>query len=178
MDTMLKIPTVQEYNRLVDVTSGDDAKMHWRHIFSWANDTEDEFKLGAVLRAVYGCDSPNLRFNGYIAARYEGVGFRPACGLTTETKLPEDERVVMGTLYMAGKPVKVPQNPTADGDVTAYIPGSKLEMRDPLDDPDYQVMGYRVGNAVVADRCLLTMISYKDIEKHSSGRRKTECLLR
>lgn len=31
-------------------------------------------------------------------------------------------------------------------------------------DTDYQVMGYRVGDAVVVDRCLLYWIPYEDIE--------------
>lgn len=46
-----------------------------------------------------------------------------------------------------------------------YIPGSKLEMWESLSDPNYQVIGHRVGNVAVADRCSLNWISYEDIKK-------------
>ena len=41
---------------------------------------------------------------------------------------------------------------------------SRKELQEAMADTDYQVMGYRVGDAVVADRCLLYWIPYEDIE--------------
>ena len=167
MNTTLRIPTNREYDQLIKVTGGDDAKMHWKRILSWVNDTKNEYELKALRRA----------YRGYISARNYGwstaserdvrYGFRPACSLLPETlaHVKDGEQVVLGTLDMNDSPVKVPQIPNYSGDITSYVPGASLELRKPLDDPDFQVMGYRIGNAAVADRCLLNMISYADINK-------------
>lgn len=45
-----------------------------------------------------------------------------------------------------------------------YIPGATLEMREALDDPDFQVQTIKVGDILVCDRNLLKMISWIDIE--------------
>lgn len=165
--SVLRIPTNGEYDRLVEVTGGDDAKMHWLHIFSWVNDTGNEYELDTSSRAHRGYNSARLWNNSSSGSRIVYVGFRPACDLPPEAlaSVKDGEQMVLGTLYMTGEPVKVPKYPTYNGDIAAYIPGSTLELREPLDDPDYQVAGYLVGDALVADRCLLNMISYEDIEK-------------
>lgn len=166
MDTALRIPTNEEYDQLIKLTGGDDTKVHWRHVFSWVTDTENEYGLDTSYRAIRGGSSTRIYDWTTSSGRDADCGFRPACDLSPDalTSVKEGERMVMGTLYMAGEPVKVPKNPVANGDITAYVPGSKLELREALIDPDYQVMGFRVGNAVVADGCLLNMISYADIE--------------
>ena len=165
MPITLRAPTKREHDQLIKVTGGDNAKMHWFRIFSWANDTESEYGLNMPERALRGYASYHYWDWLHASRRYASLGFRPACDLASEAMETENEPIVMGTLYMGGEPVKVPKNPTRNGDITAYIPGAKLEMREPLPIPDYQVMGYRVGNAAIADRCLLNMISYEDIEK-------------
>lgn len=171
MDTALRIPTNEEYDQLIKLTGGDDTKVHWRHVFSWVADTENEYGLDTSFRVDRGCLS--ARYLNWSSSGYRGVnlGFRPACDLSPDALTPvkEGERMVMGTLYMAGEPVKVPENPTGNGDIAAYIHGSALELREALDDPNYKVMGYRIGGAVIADRCLLNMISYSDIEANVVG---------
>ncbi len=64
---------------------------------------------------------------------------------------------------MDSKPVKVPQSPTRNGDIPDYIPGAKLEMREALDDPSYQVQAIKAGDVLIADRVLLKNISWDDI---------------
>lgn len=59
-------------------------------------------------------------------------------------------------------------------DILNYIPGTNLEMREALNDPAYQVVGIRVGNALIADRCLLKMISCDDINRNSKEVGKAE----
>lgn len=158
----MRIPTNQEYDKLVALTDGANEKMHWERIFSWVNDTENEFRLVSPNRAVRGYPSARYWIDSRAEDRDMSIGFRPAVeGLTSEGEL-----CVIGTLYMDEKPVKVPQNPTNVGDIVDYIPGAKLEIREPLDDPDYQVTGFHLGNGVfVADRVLLKNISYADIEE-------------
>ena len=156
----MRIPTNQEYDKLVALTDGANEKMHWERIFSWVNDTENEFRLVSPNRAVRGYPSARYWIDSRAEDRDMSIGFRPAVeGLTSEGEL-----CVIGTLYMDEKPVKVPQNPTNVGDIVDYIPGAKLEIREPLDDPDYQVKGFHLGNGVfIADRVLLKNISYEDI---------------
>lgn len=166
VNSRLRVPTDREYGQLVDVTGGDDSKMHWDRMLSWINDAENEYGLDESYRAYRGYDSAR-HWNYYSSGnRNTDIGFRPACDLPSETlaSVRNGERMVMGTLYMGNEPVKVPQNPAWNGDIAEYLPGATLELREALDDQDYQVIGYRVGDAVIADRCLLKMISYEDIE--------------
>ena len=75
---------------------------------------------------------------------------------------------------MDGKPVKVPQNPTRNGDVLDYIPGAKLEFRKAMNDAAYQVRAIKVGDVLIADRVLLRSISWVDL----AGEGRKEVLLR
>ena len=164
----MRIPTDQEFDRLMDVTHEDDSLSHWKKMYSWVNDKENRYGIPASARAVRGYGS--ARFWSYRNATYQNVtvGFRPAVDLepgALSSDIRDGESVVIGTLYMDGKPVRVPQNPTWDGDIAAYVPGAKLEMRPVLDDPAYQVTAIKVADGVfVVDRALLKNISYEDIE--------------
>ena len=163
----MRIPTNQEYDKLIDLTNGAAEKMHWWEMYSWVDDTEDELGLPEWARVVRGYHSARHWNNSTATSRHVGVGFRPVIEpMPTDTLPSEGELCVIGTLYMDGKPVKVPKNPVQNGDIVNYIPGTKLEMRKPLDAPDYQVTGFHLGNGVfVADRVLLRYISYADIEE-------------
>lgn len=167
----IRIPTNKEYDKLVELTGSNNEKMHWKNIFSWVNDTENDYNLDSLYRARRGHYSARYRSNRSAPTRDVHLGFRPACELDTDTIIVDTKTgdlVVIGTLYMDGKPVKVPQNPTWNGDITDYIPGAKLEMREALDDPAYQAAGIYIGNGIaVADRILLKSISYQDIETTS-----------
>lgn len=156
-----------EWNRLVDLTDGDDAKIHWKGMASWVNAPENKRNLPPAYRANRGCNSAHFWYYDSASIRGICLGFRPACIPASDTlisEVKEGESTVIGTLYMGGKPVKVPKKPTWDGDVEDYIPGATLEMREALEDPAYQVTGIRVEYAFIADRCLLKKISYEDIE--------------
>ncbi len=157
----MRIPTDKEWDRLVEVTGGDDSVMHWSGMTSWVNKVD---LRNLALRAYRGYFSARLRLNSTTSIRFPYLGFRPAIDITADTRFKDGATVIMGTLFMDGQPVRVPQHPFSDGDVQKYIPGTALEMHPALDDPDYQVVGIRVGNAIIADRNLLCMISYEDIE--------------
>lgn len=163
----MRIMLDREWDWLIDLTNGDDAKIHWAEMFSWVNDPENKRRLPMECRSYRGYNSARCWIYNSASTRSVNLGFRPVCipasdTLISETK--EGESIVIGTLYMGGKPVKVPQVPTRDGDITNYTPGFSLEMREPLEDPAYQVTGIRVGDVFVADRNLLKCISYEDIE--------------
>lgn len=164
----MRIVLDSEWDKLVDLTGGDNAKIHWERMASWVSDPENESMSSRTVRATRGyylARDRHYNSASYVCAL---IGFRPAVdGLITDTVLSEIKEggsAIIGTLYMHDKPVRVPQKPTWNGDVEDYIHGAKLEMREALPDLAYQVTGIRVGDAFVADRCLLKYISYKEIE--------------
>jgi len=164
----MRIPTDGEYDRLVALTYGSNDEIYWGRMATWIKSGMPWCNIPSKVRAVRGYYSARNWNDRNVLNRYESVGFRPAVEIceadTLGSDIQEGQFCVIGTLYMDGQPVKVPTNPTDTGDITAYIPGAKLEMRKAMDDPQYQVTGFRVGNALIADRALLNMISYEDIE--------------
>ena len=165
----VRLPTCKEYDLLAkDVEESNDI-MHWESMYSWCQDADPDW---APNRAARGDHSVRYWLSSRAEYRYVRVGFRPAVEILDPDILGPDGTIVMvGTLYMDGKPVKVPQNPTKDGDIPDYIPGTKLEMREALDDPSYQVKAIKAGGILIADRVLLKNISWMKVEKNipSSG---------
>lgn len=104
----IRIPTNKEYDKLVELTDGDNEKMHWEEMCSWVNDTENKPKLPEWARAVRGYHSARGWgwYHGSATSRHVYVGFRPAIEvLPTDTLPSEGELCVIGTLYMDEKPV-------------------------------------------------------------------------
>ena len=98
--------------------------------------------------------------------RSVGVGFRPAVEILNPGILgPDGAAIMIGTLYMDDKPVKIPQNPIWNGDIPDYIPGAKLELGAPVQDAAYQVQAIKVGNILIADRVLIKNVSWNDLHK-------------
>ena len=92
------------------------------------------------------------------------IGFRPAFEIQNPDALGSNKVVTVGTLYMDGRPVRVPEKPVLNGDIWSYVPGSKLELRPALEDPAYQVRAIKAGNTLIADRTLLKYASWNDIQ--------------
>lgn len=67
---------------------------------------------------------------------------------------------------MDGQPVEVSKNPVWDGDIPNYIPGAKLELREPAPTLEYQIKAVRIGDILIADRVLLANISWNDLREH------------
>lgn len=172
-ESKMWLPKDKEWDRLVELTDGDNDIMHWDAMGAW---TEKHLRSRADASEVPPKEITAYRGHLSVMAKYRAlrrcrnahIGFRPAYIQSPYTQLfaraREGESAVIGTLYMGGKPVKVPQNPTWYGDIEDYIPGASLEMRKAMDDPAYQVTGIRVGDVFIADRCFLKNISYEDIE--------------
>ncbi len=163
----MRIPTDDEWDRLVEITGGNTYIIHWRWMASWVyaheiktNRQEDRANRGYSSALCWDYD--------LASCREVAVGFRPTIDIpgadTLLSGLKDGDTAIIGTLYMNGQPIKVPEYPNAFGDIQKYAPGATLEMHPALDDPDYQVVGIRVDNAIIADRNILSMISYEDIE--------------
>lgn len=69
-----------------------------------------------------------------------------------------------GTLFMEGEPVRVPQVPVFHGDIVSYSRGAKLSFGPAVGDPEYTIYTIAVGGVFIADRVLLSDISYADIK--------------
>lgn len=41
----MRLPTNKEYDKLVKLTGGDNAKMHWDRMFSYVDDTDDQSRI-------------------------------------------------------------------------------------------------------------------------------------
>lgn len=157
----MRLPVCAEWDRMADVTGGDDAIMHWRKMFSWCQDMDEDYPSGRTTRGYY-----SARLWGYnsISYRHANLGFRPVFELLgTDSLDPDGTVVIAGTLYMNDRPVMSPTNPTWYGDVTDYVPGARLALGPAIDDPAYQVWAIRIGRALVADRVLLKNISWEDL---------------
>ena len=158
----MRLPTCGEYNLLATATKEDNSLLHWKKMYSWCQDVDPD---RAPHRVIWGNHSAHYWSNNPVKFRHTGVGFRPAFEILNPDSLTPDGTIItVGTLYMDGKPVKVPQNPTQNGDVSDYIPGAKLEMREALDDPSYQVKAIKADDVLVADRVLLKNISWNDTQ--------------
>lgn len=178
MNKKMRIPTDKEYDKLVEVTGGNDEKMHWKDMFSHVDDTENEYNLSATLRAYRGYYSARTWYSHSASNRNVFLGFRPAVDLnpaSLPSDIKEGDTLVIGTLYMNGTPVPVPENPVFDGDIEDFVLEASLELRVALKDPKYQMTGIYIGDGVVvADRVMLKYISYLD-SKHSIAV-SNECL--
>lgn len=167
MNITMRIPRNTEYDRLMDMTHEDDSLSHWRDMCSWVNDKENRYGIPASSRAYRGYYSARTWYCIIATFQSAYVGFRPAFTLDSDTMGFEPkpgELVTIGTLYMNGNPVRIPKNPTWDGDIAKYIRGAKLELREAMSDRAYQVKAFCVSKGVcVADRTLVRNVSYQQL---------------
>lgn len=96
------------------------------------------------------------------AVESEKIGFRPM--FPGDPSIPDGERISVATLYLSGTPVKVPEQPDYEGDIPEFKPGDKIEFREPLDDPEYQITATAVGGKLIADYCVLRNISWNELK--------------
>ena len=161
--TAVRLPTCQEWDDFMNMkaVSGCNEVTHWESMYSWCQDVDQHW---ASCRAVRGFSSAHDRNIRNVTTRDENIGFRPVFEILDTDALPSDEVMAIGTLYMDGEPVRVPQVPVWNGDIPDYIPGVRLEIREALDNPAYQVQAIKVDNILIADRNLLKCISWSDAQ--------------
>jgi len=152
----IRLPTCTEYDQLADTVKEDNSVMYWKDMFSWCQDTASDWASSRAVRGYASARNWNIH-DATIRDVY--VGFRPAFEILDPDPMLSDGAILtVGTLYMDGHPVRTPQNPTCRGDIPDYIPGAELELREALDDADYQVRAIKVGSILIADRVLLKNI--------------------
>lgn len=163
MQFRMRIPTKHEYDRMMAAADGDDSITHWSSVAVWAVGGPSD----SYTKALRGFTGPFDTTTLHRSCHYN-VGFRPAFDCTTPKELPKDLKrgdiIVIGSLYMNGKPVRIQQQ-FEDKRVAHYLKDAKLEIRDELDLPNSSVWAIYIGDGVfVCDRPVLRDISYDDIE--------------
>lgn len=162
---MFYFMTCAEWDQLVAAVGEDDAGTHWKRMESWCEDKDPDVSSSKMSRGYF---SPSFLMAHPASSRDGRVGLRPKVKLSDAdakcAELKDGESTVIGTLYMDDTPVRVPQSPEFDGDIQDYAEGAKLELREAMGDPAYQVRAYRVGDVLIADRNLLKNISWDDIK--------------
>jgi len=172
----MRIPTDQEWDRLMDVVHGDNEIVHWNDMTSWVEKFGENMSptvqalrlhLGKEYQANRGFSATGACYYSMAYRRIVDIGFRPAFDSLPgiqPSDVSEGSVIPAGTLYMNGKPVKVPQNPVYYGDIWPYGPATKLTFGPAVKDPAYTVQVIAVGDVFIADRVLLCEISYDDIK--------------
>lgn len=155
----MPLPLCGELSRLDTNTKRcRNISMHWQRMFSWCLNTRPRDK-----RFCAACGYYSDKFENWVDGtnRYSTVGVRPVIEPVDPDSLdPDGSLITVGTLFMDGQPVKIPQDPTDKGDIPDYVPDSVLELRDSLDNTDYQVQAIKAGNILIADRVLVKNISW------------------
>lgn len=158
-----------EWDSIIDAIGEDDSLFHWKGVFSWCQEIRtfaDTLKK-AVVR---GGDSARCWFKHPVILEDKGVGFRPVLvPLSKDTLEPDDsawsslhdgERIQIGTLYLDDIPQQNPQDPVLDGDIPEYLSGSAIKLGDSDNDTNKQLHFIKAGNILIADRNILTNMTW------------------
>lgn len=161
--------TSELYDGLGVVTKWDDGLMHWRNMFSWTDDASGRVLSYKLIRGYFAA----MALDDAVAHdTFEYIGLRPVFEIVDAdfcTSLKVGDVVVMGTLYVGDRPVKVPQHPTYDGDITSYGQNntSKITLGLALEDEGYQMKAVYIGDGLfVCDRVMLNWISADAVDDH------------
>lgn len=158
-----------EWDAIIDIIGEDDSLFHWRSVFSWCQEIRtfaDTLKK-AIVR---GGDSARCWFKHPAILEDKGVGFRPVLvPLNKDSLEPDDsvwsslrdgERVQIGTLYLDDIPQQNPQNPVFGGDIPEYLSGTAIRLGDSDKDTNKQLHFIKAGNILIADRNILTNMTW------------------
>lgn len=157
---------------LCDATNEQDSLMHWENMGTYVtHPSYPELGDGSCTWHTHmGYVKTYLRTAQLQRGcrKLNDCGFRPSFeGKDSESIDAQHEigdYITIGTLYMGDTPVKVPQNPVEGGDIMEYIDGTKLTLREALDDEAYQLKAFYTGaGTFVADRVMLIQISPRDV---------------
>lgn len=159
-----------QWDELVNFIGEDCNNLfHWDHIFSWC---QEKIGSDSVTRGYF---LPRL-WNYYTASTRSVIfGFRPVLTpLDPDTMQPDislledipDGRIfALASLYMNGKVVKNPTNPTDKGNIPDYVEGSMLTFGDRDPDPANWIHVIKHKDLLWADRNILKNISWDNIQE-------------
>lgn len=158
---------------IIDFLGEDcDNIFHWIDMYSWGQDTPS---IDSACRVIFGYYSIHVWGMCEATHRDKFIGFRPVLTpLDTKTlkpapslldDIPDGSRFALTSLYMNGKAVPAPQNPTEEGDIADYIPCAEISFGDRDSAPMYWVHVIKHKDLLWVDRNILKMISWEDLQK-------------
>ena len=160
-----------EWDDILEQLGENSDLLHWRGMSSWCQDLAGDMEDARVHR---GFRTPDHR-SYTIERQLTDVGFRPVFEpLDPKTMKPDQACLCtikdgsvfpMGSLYQDGKPLHNPIDPTWFGDIPRYKYGSQLNIGDTDPDPAKQIRVIKVGNVFIADRNLITGLSWNMLKE-------------
>ena len=127
------------------------AALNWEKMFCWL---DNPVRCGYL--------APNCTIETDPTIENEKIGFRPM--FAGDPSIPDGETVSVATLYLSGSPTRIPEQPDHEGDIPEFKHGDKIEFREPLSDPEYQITATAVGGKLIADYCVLRNISWNELK--------------
>lgn len=162
---LMRIPTFQEWDALMDVVQEKNKIAHWKYVSDWVSGAAPDC-MPEGDRAYRGMYS--ARFWGHCSASLRSPigGFRPAFDTPGSDSSPIGTVACVGTLYMGNEPVFLRENRRDRGDVADYEPNAKLVLREAIKtEPLVQLHAIKVTDTLwIANRSVLKNISYDDLE--------------
>lgn len=163
----MRLPTCDEWDQLAFDMNEENNLLHWNKMYFWCKDECPFERYRKRTHGTFGFKSAICLDFTISQVRDDAAGFRPAFEIRGAEALPNGTIVPVGSLCMGGELVKVPKNPTCDGDVPDYIPGSKLELWTTALPSFCQVRAIKIGGVFISDRVLLKNISCENL--HEQG---------
>lgn len=159
---MLRIPTMEEWDNLCNITKGEDSIMHWENMCSIV--TDDKRTSDDMYCSFRGYSSASDFYSGTVDNDYNSVGWRPVLELMDEGSIQPIEK---SRLTIGNDILSIPDTPTWDGDIADYRWYGKddklnLVQVSGLEGINWITLSEKV---MIADCNLLTWISYKDLNK-------------
>lgn len=170
----LTVPNIVEWRKLVEITKGDDTKIHWCNAHSWL-DTEYTGKPGVPYcgpSRYYCTGDPGLGpFDGLMTADFEYpeylMGYRPALHPDDQSVaqavfsgMKDGDTIRFSTLALDGTPVKLAEDAK---DAVKFQVGLHLSFENLVSDPNDCITWIKAGDVLIADRNLVTGISMRDL---------------
>lgn len=159
------------WDEMIDFLGEDyNGIFHWREMYSWCQEAVDSFLQYRTVRGYYSARD----WYTYNATRQdENVGFRPVLiPLDPGTMkpdsflladIPDGTRIALASLYMDGKAIPEPQDPTEIGDIADYIPGTEIAIGDRDSNPRNWFHVIKFKDLLWVDRNILKWVSWEDL---------------
>lgn len=176
--------TLSEWDTILSCVGTSDTFFHWSFIWSWCQDpfcetnwpeTTVESFMPPTHRALRGCTSARAMNTADYDTRGSYIGFRPILEpVEPDTLAPDPTRLAdirdgailpLGTLYMNGKPIRIPHYPTREGDIPDYKSGADLRIGQTHEEAAYQMRMIKCGHLLISDRNLIKNISWNDLDR-------------
>lgn len=146
-------------------------RLHWSEMFTICS-----VKSGAVKAHILrGGLSPKHHSSTLLSTSFfcKFTGYRPRISPANSRAallnnkplrdIPNGTTFTFASLYIDGKPVNIPEDPTPYGNILDFPPGKHISIGDSDQDPAKQITWIKVNDSLIADRCLFKNVSLRSL---------------